>query len=748
MAFADGNIVIGTSVDVGGMNTGLYKIQKAMKRWTRVIGVGLTAGLYKVGKASLDAASDLQEIQNVVDVAFKDMSYKIEEFTKICIEHFGMSQLSAKQTAGSFMAMGASIGLTKEAASDMAVELTGLTGDFASFYNISQQYAKVALSAVYTGETETLKRYGIILTEANLQEYALTQGITKKVKAMNAEEKTLLRYNYIMQATENMHGDFERTQESWANTLRVLKERWTQLLSVVGAGTIQVIQPFIRMISEATSKLIGLFQYINDLLGIEASLDTAEVSQDMEELSDSVEEAGETIKHQLGSFDKLNNLITTTNKANDDTSDLDKLYEKFQLSGYVIDSMKNWEVSVSEFSLAVKTSIGEMIEYLIEKKEKFDKVIEDFREGKWFDFGFDSGKFIREVEEDVALALGDVDWDNIGAKIGDFFKGIIWSDALAGWIDILATAFDGVITAAAALVDSITVADLVKLSNNVSGMATKLFNTLSAALKKVNWKKLGKKVSTFLKNLDWKTILKSAAEALWEGLKGALELAAGIFDGAPVASAFVLAVVTAIQTAKWIGLDAAIKKSATKAIANWKKAQGISGLASVLAKTIGVVSLGLSVAIAVADITDVAEGETVWNSSESLFKSLASSVCAAIGIGLITANPIAGVITGLVTLAVNIGLKYKLKPSDDEQQKKYEADLREQLDGIQWYRDFKDTIEAVVELKVKAEAKITEVDASMSYYEKIAGKWFELSQNQDDLSEAEKALMKLYSEEQ
>lgn len=376
MAFADGNIIIGTSVDVGGMNTGLYKIQRAMKRWTRVVGVGLTAGLYKVGKAAIEATSDLQEIQNVVDVAFKDMGYKIEEFTKICIEHFGMSELSVKQTAGSFMAMGTAIGIAQEQASNMAVELTGLSGDFASFYNISQQYAKVALSAIYTGETETIKRYGIILTETNLQEYALTKGIEKKVKAMNAEEKTLLRYNYIMEATQHIHHDFERTQESWANTLRVLKERWTALLAVVGVGAINVVQPFIRMLNEATSKLLAMVKYINALLGITADLDTADFTSGIEEVGDAAEEAGTKINHQLASFDKLNNIVTSGTGKDDSETDLEKLYDQMQLSGYVFESMKNWQVASSELSLKVRQRIDEVVAYLTEKKDEIIQIFE------------------------------------------------------------------------------------------------------------------------------------------------------------------------------------------------------------------------------------------------------------------------------------------------------------------------------------------------------------------------------------
>ena len=141
MAFTDGNIIIGTSVDVGGIGTGLTKIEKSFKRLGKFASFGLgIKALSGLGKAALDAASDLQEVQNVVDVSFRelddagnvvsDMTYKIEGFALTCIEKFGMSEFAAKQTAGSFMAMGKSMGLSMEEASDMAVTLTRLTGNF------------------------------------------------------------------------------------------------------------------------------------------------------------------------------------------------------------------------------------------------------------------------------------------------------------------------------------------------------------------------------------------------------------------------------------------------------------------------------------------------------------------------------------------------------------------------------------------------------------------------------------------
>ena len=745
MAFADGNIIIGTSVDVGGMNTGLYKIQKAMKRWTRVLGVGLVAGLYKVGKAAVEATSDLQEIQNVVDVAFTDMSYKIEEFSKICIEHFGMAEISAKQTAGSFMAMGKSIGITEQAASDMAVELTGLTGDFASFYNISQAYAKIALSAIYTGETETIKRYGIILTEANLQEYALTQGITKKVKAMSAEEKTLLRYNYVMKATEHLHGDFERTQKSWANTLRVLKERWTQLLSVVGAGAIHVIQPFISMLSSATSKLMFLVKYINALLGITAEIDTVDVTHNMEDLGDAVEETGSKIHRSLASFDKLNNLTAGSSDGDDVTSDIEKLYEQFQLSGYVIDAMQNWETQIDTFSITVQTAISDLVDYIGDKKEALEKVIQDIKDGDWFDVGYDFGSFIHDFQTDIESALAKVDWESLGEKIGAYFEGIVWSDALFGWISVLTTAIEGVITAAAAAVDKVTISDIVKLSKSVSNMATTIFKRIRSALKKVKWKKLGERVGTFLRELKWKEILSEAAKALWEGLSDALELAAGIFEAAPVASAFATAVVAAIAISDWIGLKDALERSATLAIKKWKKAQGAEGLSKILAKTMGVISILLSVAVAIASIRNVKEGEYGWRSARSIWESLTSAVLAGLGLGVVVGSATVGIIAGAAVLALSLALKYIFEPSSEEQQKIDEARIHETIKNLSWYKDFNEAIDVVVNFHVKAGETISDTESTIDAYTDIANKWYDLSQNEDDLTESQKILLQLYS---
>ena len=290
MSRFDGNIVVGTSVDVGGINTGLNKITSSFSKLAKAVSNNALVNLFS---QAASAASDLVEVQNVVDVSFENMSWKAEKFAKNAIEQFGMSELAAKQTAGSFMAMGKAADIGMENASNMAINLSALTGDFASFYNISQEYARVALSAVYTGETETLKRYGIILTEANLQQYANTKGIEKNVKVMSAREKLILRYMYVMDKTQDMQGDFVRTQNSFANQTRLLSQTWTQFLNVLGNGVTTVMAPVLKVIGQMIVKLRQFTMLVLSIIGNIFGIDFSMPGSEMQDYADSVESAAE-----------------------------------------------------------------------------------------------------------------------------------------------------------------------------------------------------------------------------------------------------------------------------------------------------------------------------------------------------------------------------------------------------------------------------------------------------------------------
>ncbi len=205
--------------------------------------------------SSMDAASDLAEVQNVIDVSFGAMGWKVEEFAKSSIEQFGIAELAAKQTAGTYMSMGTAMGVAKGQAAEMALQITGLSGDMASFYNVSQEVAASALRGIWTGETEALKNYGIVMNETSLQEYALSQGIKTKISDMSEAEKVQLRYNFVMQATANAQGDFVRTSGGYSNQVKMLEQNMQQLNATAGESLIVFAEPFLQTFNEALTWL-------------------------------------------------------------------------------------------------------------------------------------------------------------------------------------------------------------------------------------------------------------------------------------------------------------------------------------------------------------------------------------------------------------------------------------------------------------------------------------------------------------
>jgi len=413
-SFADGNLIIGTNIDTAGINSGMKQIERTLKHFhvfsAKMLGIG---GLLMLGKTAVKAASDLQEVQNIVDVTFGDLSDKMEDFASISIEAYGMSEFMAKSIAGSFMAMGKASGIAADDAANMALQLTALAGDMASFYNIQQETARVALSAVYTGETETLKRYGIILTEANLQEYAASIGIKAKVKQMDASTKALLRYRYILEQTQHIQGDFIRTQDNWANQMRVLKERWKQLLITIGNGLITLGAPVLKSLNNIVQALTHFANVVGEilsrLLGIQWQDVTAEMAQladgtseaaeSEEDLADGIGNATKKAKKMIQPFDELNVLTT---KASDG-------------AGGLADELG---LAVADFDTAFDVQGG-----------GWDFEVPDI--SSWYEFG----KFLSDTLKGL---LDDIDWAGIqqhattfAHNLADFLNGIFQPDTFA-----------------------------------------------------------------------------------------------------------------------------------------------------------------------------------------------------------------------------------------------------------------------------------------------------------------------------
>jgi len=145
------------------------------------------------GKECLDLGSDLAEVQNVVDVTFGNLNTDVNNFAQNAIEQFGLGQTVTKKYVGTFGAMSKAFGFTNEEALAMSKTLTGLTGDVASFYNLKPDESFTKLKSIFTGETESLKDLGVVMTQNALDQYALANGYGKTTAKMSEQEKVALR---------------------------------------------------------------------------------------------------------------------------------------------------------------------------------------------------------------------------------------------------------------------------------------------------------------------------------------------------------------------------------------------------------------------------------------------------------------------------------------------------------------------------------------------------------------------------
>lgn len=282
MSKADGSVRIDTTLDTEGVKQGTKEIKEELsdldentKKASESVGGDLASGFKKLGKAivaagvidaivnfgkeAVELGSDLEEVQNVVDVTFKTMSDKVNKFAKDAQKSAGLSEKMAKQYVGTFGAMADSFGFTELEAYEMSTALTQLTGDVASFYNLSQDEAMNKLKGVFTGETEALKELGVVITQAALDNYALANGYEKTTAAMTEQEKVALRYQFVMDQLSASSGDFVRTQDSWANQSKVLALQWESLMATLGTGLIDVLSPGMEFLNDEVLPALGKF---------------------------------------------------------------------------------------------------------------------------------------------------------------------------------------------------------------------------------------------------------------------------------------------------------------------------------------------------------------------------------------------------------------------------------------------------------------------------------------------------------
>lgn len=523
MGFKIGEIDLGLALNKDSFNKDLKGIAgsaqqtaaNAFKPVGRIIGAALAGGaLVKFTKDCLDLGSDLTEVQNVVDTTFGSMSSRADEFAKSALETFGMSEKVAKQYMGTLGAMSKSMGFSTSEAYNMAEAVTGLTGDVASFYNLSSDEAFDKLKSIWTGETETLKSIGVLLTQTNLDQYALNNGFGKTTAKMTEQEKVLLRYQYTLSALSDASGDFAKTQDSWANQTRILSLQFDSLKTTLGQGFINLFTPILQVINSLLAKLSLLankFREFTTLLmgdrggGSQTSTvgtivsDSADAAAGLNNVTDAAKEAAKATG--LLKIDNLNNITTSSSTSSS--------------AGSTGTGGMSEMTDAAQQTEGVLGEVDARMAAIVEKADEFiarlKTIGSDLKAGDFFKAGRDTSDLIADIFNMYSDAVDKVAWSDIGSKMAQFLNGAITPKLFSAAGRSVASSLNAAIHTALGFG---TTFDFKNLGESIASGINTFFDTFDFA-------GLGQTVGTWVggikdtavkafKKIDWGKVLKGA----------------------------------------------------------------------------------------------------------------------------------------------------------------------------------------------------------------------------------------------
>ena len=385
---ADGSVIIDTKLNTAGFGKGASNLKgqfASLRSSLGKLGVAIGAAfsvkaIADFSKKALELGSDLQEVQNVVNVTFTTMNKQVDAFAKNAAKTAGLSETMAKKYAGTFGAMSKSFGFTEAEAYDMSTALTQLTGDVASFYNLTQDEAYTKLKSVFTGETESLKDLGVVMTQTALDDFAMRKGLGKTTQQMSEQEKVALRYQFVLDQLAGASGDFVRTQDGWANQTRILKLQTESLLATFGQGLINVLTPAIKVLNTIIAKLqecANVFKQVTEALFGNASDDSpstvagalGSAAENAGELEDNITDAGKAAKKAVAGFDEIN--VLSEKESNADN-----------IGGISLDeTLQNGDIISEKEEKKTASGVGKIVDSLLKLKENLQslaKPIKDF----------------------------------------------------------------------------------------------------------------------------------------------------------------------------------------------------------------------------------------------------------------------------------------------------------------------------------------------------------------------------------
>lgn len=244
------------SAKVKAISEGFKQAGKEMTKAGKTLTTKVTAPIMAAYALSANLGSDYEENLNKIDVAFGNSSEAVKDWANNAREQFGLSKVQATQAVSAFGALGKGIGLSENEAADMSTTLAGLSADLGSYFNVGTDESAKALEGIFTGESEALKKFGVVMTDTNLKQFAEDQGLVWS--ELDQTQKTMVRYQYVLAKTTDAQGDFERTNDGTANSTKIFQAALQDLGTAIGTQLLPIITPIIQKIADLVGKFADL----------------------------------------------------------------------------------------------------------------------------------------------------------------------------------------------------------------------------------------------------------------------------------------------------------------------------------------------------------------------------------------------------------------------------------------------------------------------------------------------------------
>lgn len=450
----------------------------------------LGAGVVKGLESAISLSSELTESQNRLDYVFGESAKSVTEFAQNTAKAYGLTENAATKFAATFGGILSASGIASDELADFSENLTKMTGDLASFYDVDQDVFFKKLQAGLSGNAAALRTYGINVSATNLELYRMSKGIQTAYEDMDQASRVILRYNYIVESASQAQGDFARTQFTWANQIRLLKSQFQSLAAIVGGYFVKTLLPVIRILNQIVAAAINAFTALASLFGFDASSikeltggakgtvfdestagyidDTADALGNESKALDKTGKAAKEAADNLQGFDKLNNI--TTNKASGagsggsgasgvgaglkpldwssltEAPDIEKTpLEKWFDEFYNLLKDKKWKEAGKSLAKQLNNITDTIYDKLTDPKvekgiHNFNDALTDFYEGLLNYDTTKAGKTVGAGINLIAYSINDLYEQAVkkdllsqtGAKIADFFDGLVtetkWDD--------------------------------------------------------------------------------------------------------------------------------------------------------------------------------------------------------------------------------------------------------------------------------------------------------------------------------